>query len=144
MHPALSDGPVPKVQTRDRQKRSLELSMALNRLQKRGEKITIAAVAKEAGVTPALIHNRYPDFAEELRKLAGKATRSERDRKHELLMVEREKNRELRAEYDVLKNEYGNLASVNEALRAELRLLKATVEGMTTGKVAKLPPKNDR
>lgn len=76
---------------RDRDKTLFDLQLAMHRLQKRQEKATIAAVAREANVTPALIHNRYPDFAEEVRKVNGKATREQRDAKHTLLVSEREK-----------------------------------------------------
>ena len=122
---------------RNREKTATELSMALNRLQRREEKISISAVAKESGVSPALIHLRYPDFAEEIRKLAGKATRMQRDTKHELLMVEREKNRQLRLHMETLMAEIADLASVNEALKAELRLQTA----VASGKVVPIRPR---
>lgn len=35
------------------------------------QRMCIAAVAREAGVSNATIHNRYPDIAEMIRKLAG-------------------------------------------------------------------------
>lgn len=124
---------------RDREKTAFELKLALNRLQKRGEKVSIVAVANEAGVTPALLHNRYPDFAEEIRKLLGKATRAQRDTKHELLMAEREKNRQLRLQIEGLMGELTNLASVNESLRAELVLHKA----ISDGKVVSMRSKTD-
>lgn len=123
----------------DREKTVLELKLALNRLQKQGAKITIAAVAKEAGLTPALLHNRYPDFTEEIRMLAGKATRVQRDTKHDLLVAEREKNRELRNQIQGLMAELTNLASENESLRANLNLQQA----ISAGKVVALRPKSD-
>jgi AcrR family transcriptional regulator len=92
-----------KPRFRNRDKTESELKLALHRLQKREVKVSIAAVAKEAGVTPALLHNCYPDFAEEIRKLVGKATRTQRDTKHELLMEKREKNRQLREQIAGLK-----------------------------------------
>jgi AcrR family transcriptional regulator len=124
--------------SRDRDKTATELKLALHRLQKSGVKVSIAAVAKEAEVTPALLHNRYPDFAEEIRKLSGRTTRIQRDTKHEKLMVEREKNRELRLQIDGLMEEITNLASVNESLRAELSLNKA----IAVGKVVQIMPKS--
>jgi len=99
-------------------------------------KVSIAAVAKEAGVTPALLHNCYPNFAEEIRKLVGKATRIQRDTKHELLMAEREKNRHLREQITGLMLELTNLASVNESMRAELVLERA----IASGKAVKIRP----
>ena len=124
---------------RDREKTTFELRLALNRLQKRGAKITIAGVAKEAGVTPSLLHLRYPDIAEEIRSLLGKASRAQRDTKHELLMIEREKNRHLRLQIEGLMVELTDLASVNESLRAELVMQKA----IATGKVAKIRPQSN-
>jgi AcrR family transcriptional regulator len=111
MHSPETEESIDQPRGRDREKTTHELNLALSRLQKRGTKVSIVAVAKEAGVTPALLHNRYPDFAEEIRKLVGKTTRAQRDTKHDLLMTEREKNRELRDEITGLKEEIRNLAS---------------------------------
>jgi AcrR family transcriptional regulator len=120
---------------RDRDKTLFDLQLAMHRLQKRQEKATIAAVAREANVTPALIHNRYPDFAEEVRKVNGKATREQRDAKHTLLVSEREKNRRLREDLSKLLVELQDLASINEGLRQEL----AVAEAIADGKIARLP-----
>ena len=120
---------------RDRDKTLFELRLALHRLEKRQEKVSISSVAKEAQVTPALIHNRYPDFAEDVRKVNGKATREQRDEKHTLLVVERDKCRKLRQELSAVMVELLNLSSVNEALRQELALAKAIADG----KVARFP-----
>lgn len=117
---------------RDREKTLFQLNLALHRLEKRQEKITIAAVAKEAEVTTALIHNRYPDFAETIRKLSGKATREQRDAKHEQLVLEREKNSRLREELATAMSEMVSLASINESLRQELALAKAIADGKIT------------
>ena len=114
---------------RDREKTLFQMRLAMNRLQKRDAKVSIAAVAKEAGVTPALIHNRYPDFAEEVRKVVGKTTRAQRDQKHDLLNAEREKNRLLREQVAELMTDLRNLASENEAIRAELTLQLAMGQG---------------
>src|ERR1019366_2347952 len=105
---------------RDRVQTEFDLRLALNRLQKRKAKISILAVAREAGVTPALLHNRYPDFAEEIRKLVGKETRSQRDSKHDLLVAERKKSRALTEEIAQLKKDIAKLASINESMRVEL------------------------
>lgn len=123
---------------RDREKTLFQMRLAMNRLQKRDAKVSIAAVAKEAGVTPALIHNRYPDFAEEVRKVVGKSTRAQRDQKHELLIAEREKNQQLREQVAELMMDLRNLASENEALRAELVLQQA----VAAGNVARIRPEH--
>ncbi|MFA7278990.1 MAG: hypothetical protein WC100_02740 [Sterolibacterium sp.] len=114
---------------RDRERTLNELQLALHRLQRAGKKVSIKGIAEEAKVTPALIHNRYPDFAEHVRTLTNKSTRAQRDEKHDLLQIEREKNRKLRGLVDQQIKEIADLASVNEALRAENTLLKAMVEG---------------
>lgn len=126
---------------RDRERTLKELQLALHRLQLAGRKVSIKGVAEEAKVTPALIHNRYPDFAEQVRTLTIKSTRAQRDEKHDLLQREREKNRQLRALVDQQIKEFADMASVNEALRAEISLLNA----MADGKVLKGPfgGKND-
>jgi len=120
---------------RDRDKTLFELRLAMHRLEKRQEKVSIASVAKEAQVTPALIHNRYPDFAEEVRKVNGKAIREQRDEKQVQLIAEREKCRKLREELSGVMVELLNLSSVNEALRQELALAKAIADG----KISRFP-----
>ena len=126
---------------RDRERTLKELQLALHRLQRAGRKVSIKGVAEEAKVTSALIHNRYPDFAEQVRTLTNKSTRAQRDEKHDLLQREREKNRQLRALVDQQFKEFADMASVNEALRDEISLLNA----MANGKVLKGPfgGKND-
>jgi len=82
-------------------------------------------VAHEAGVTPALIHNHYPDIAEAIREAQGRSSRAQRDVKHEQLLAERERNRALRAENQALRSQLARLASINEVLQAENRVLEA-------------------
>ncbi|QIN67968.1 hypothetical protein SBC1_80150 (plasmid) [Caballeronia sp. SBC1] len=73
----------------DRERTLTELQLALSRLQRASKKVSISAVAKEAKVTPALIHNTYPDFAEQVRVLINKSTRAQRDNKHQELQLQR-------------------------------------------------------
>lgn len=118
------------------------LEMALYRLQKgrgkilKGGRLTIAAVAKEAGVSTATIHNRHPEIAEQIRALQGKESRRQRDLKHEELQRIREANRALREENAELKADLGKLASINETLALENRVLRAERDGEN---VATLP-----
>ena len=113
-----------QVRGRSRERTTQQLRSALERLQKTDPSPTIAAVAREAGVTAALIHNKYPDIAKEVRRLAGKpATRDEAVAT--ALKAEMAKSRELREESNDLRNRMRALASVNESLRQELNLLKA-------------------
>jgi len=118
------------------------LEMALYRLQKgrgkvvKGGTLTIASVAKEAGVSTATIHNCHPEIAEQIRALQGKASRRQRDQKHEQLQRMRETNRVLREENAELKADLEKLASINETLALENRILRAERNGEN---VATLP-----
>ena len=110
--------------------REKELLLALLRIE-RGraktdeKKVTIAAVAREAGVSAALIHNHYPQIAEAIREVQGRSSRSQRDVKHQDLCSEREKGRALRLEIGELRSKVAKLASLNEVLMNENRILKA-------------------
>lgn len=104
------------------------------------EKISIASVARAAGVTPGLIHNTYPAVAERIRALMGKSVRAQRDSKHQALMSEKEKNRALRTENDQLLAELARIASVNQRLLFEIAELKAA----SSGKVIALNAKPGR
>lgn len=110
--------------------RERDLQLALARIQRgrahTGEtKVTFAAVAREAGVSTALIHNHYPIIAEAIRDAQGRSSRAQRDVKHQDLRAEREKNRALRQEIEGLRAKVASLASINEVLIAENRVLKA-------------------
>jgi AcrR family transcriptional regulator len=110
--------------------REKELILALHRIE-RGrtktdeKKVSIAAVAREAGVSAALIHNHYPKIAEAIREVQGRSSRAQRDVKHQDLRTEREKSRALRREIEELQAKVANLASLNEVLINENRVLKA-------------------
>lgn len=110
--------------------REKELQLALYRIErgrtKTGEKkVTITAVAREAGVSAALIHNHYPKIAEAIREVQGRSSRAQRDVKHQDLSAERERSRILRKEIDELRKKVAGLASINEMLIIENRTLKA-------------------
>lgn len=112
--------------------REKDLRLALYRIQKgrshSGEtKITIAAVAREAGVSTALIHNYYPKIAETIREAQGRSSRTMRDVKHHDLIAERQKSATCRHEIEELRAKIARLASLNEVLLEENRLLKAKV-----------------
>ena len=110
--------------------REKDLLFALHRIE-RGraktdeKKVTIAAVAREAGVSAALIHNHYPNIAEAIREVQGRSSRAQRDVKHQDLRAEREKGRALRLEIEELRAKVASLASINEVLIHENRDLKA-------------------
>lgn len=122
---------------RSRLKTLEALDKAIDRLASSSEKISIASVARAANVTPGLIHNTYPAVAERIRALMGKSVRAQRDSKHQALMEEKEKNRQLRVENAQLLAELAQLASVNQRLIFEVAELKA----LSSGKVTALGPK---
>lgn len=114
---------------RSRSKTLDVLEKVINGLVEGNKKISIALVARVAGVTLGLIHNTYPAVAERIRILMGRSVRSQRDSKHEALMVEKEKNRVLRAKNDQLLEELTRIASVNQRLLFEMAELKAASNG---------------
>ncbi len=113
---------------RSRQRTALELRAALGRLQAMGATPSIAAVAREAGVSAALIHNKYPDFAQEIRRLAGKPPRQRPDDLLTVLEIQRKKTKELRVENEALRKQVRALASINEALRRQLQIQQSLAD----------------
>ncbi|SDR36868.1 hypothetical protein SAMN04490186_5682 [Pseudomonas grimontii] len=110
--------------------RERDLQLALARIQRgrahSGEvKVTIAAVAREAGVSTALIHNHYPLIAEAIRDAQGRSSRAQRKVTQQSLRAVCEKNRARRQEIEILRAKIASLASINEVLIAENRVLKA-------------------
>lgn len=122
----------PDPRRRDRKSTLSDLELALHRLQKRGEKITLAAVSKEAGVSSALMHNRYPDFAEQVRAIIGKGLRKQRDDKANELSRAKDRIKELNELVATQLEEIIRLASVNEMLVKEQAILKAIADGKVT------------
>lgn len=121
--------PGDKGRQRNREKTREELQYAMLRVKNKGKKLSISAVAGEAGVTPSLIHNTYPDIAEAIRADVGKATRQQRDEKTAELTKARERLKELRAELDVALTDLQRVVSTNESLRQEVAKLRASVSG---------------
>lgn len=110
--------------------RRKDLKLAISRIQRgrahtKAAVVNISTVAAEAGVTPALIHNHYPDIAELIRESQARSSRVQRDAKHGELRAAKEKNRALREEIDSLRAQVAKLASLNEVLVMENRILKA-------------------
>ena len=92
----------------------------------KASKLSISAVAREAGVSAALIHNHYPSIAEAIRLKLGASSRQSRDAARNELKEEREKNAGLRAQITALAGQVAKLASINEVLLVENMTLKAT------------------
>lgn len=121
--------PAPTPDRLSSEKREKALRLALHRIERgrshTGAKaVSISAVAREAGVTPALIHNHYPAVAEAIRAAQGKATRVERDKKHDQLKKLRARIRDLDRELEEVREQRRRLVSINENLLQELEVLR--------------------
>ncbi|WP_081333290.1 TetR family transcriptional regulator [Burkholderia vietnamiensis] len=121
---------------RSRVKTREELQRAILRVKNKGLKLSISAVAVEAGVSAGLVHNTYPDIAEEIRAQVGRDTRRQRDAKAVEVKKVRKQLKTLRAERDAALADIARLASINETLRQEVAMLQAAV----SGKIVVLPP----
>jgi chromosome segregation ATPase len=88
-------------------------------------KISISALAEEAGVADSTIHNRYPEIAAQVRQIIGKEHKSQRDKKSQELKTEKSKNQELRAEIESLEADVRKLTSINATLERENAQLRA-------------------
>ncbi|GHG06990.1 TetR family transcriptional regulator [Thalassotalea marina] len=103
-----------------------------------GRKISISAVAEEAGCSRALIHRDFPDLVDRIAVKANKNVRQQRDEKHEELKQYKERNKELRLERDLLKRHITNMQSKNATLLLENEQLKALLDKNST--VVKIVP----
>lgn len=137
-----------KTKRKTSEAREKDLRMAILRIQRNRSKsgetsLSIAAVAREVGISTALIHNHYPAIAEEIRNAQGRSSRAQRDEKHQELKSEREKNKALLSELAELKSKVSTLASINEVLLIENRTLKSIQKSnkvsSTEGKLAQKP-----
>ena len=116
----------------------LRLKHGRPRVVSKDRKLTIAALAEEAGVSDSLIHNRHPEIAAEVRQLTDKQLKSQRDKKTQKLKAANDKNRELRAELDSLETQVRKLASLNARYEVENEHLKAEVKASN---VVRIHPK---
>ena len=88
-------------------------------------KISIKAVAEEAGVSDSLIHKDHSDLVRRIYKNNDKDYRSERDKKHQELKAERVKSKELRGRVAELESQLRKLTSINAWLELELTTLRS-------------------
>lgn len=111
-----------------RDRRADRLRIAILRIEKgqsAGEaRLSISAVAREAGVSPSLIHNSYPDIAELIRSKNG-IGRRQREKAQQDLTDLRDRNRLLREEVRDLRKKIAQLASLNEMLEIRVAADKA-------------------
>lgn len=124
--------------------REKELRLAIYRIERgrahtAATKLSVSAVAREAGVTPALIHNHYPSIAEEIRVKLGASSRERRDAARDELKLEREKTNKLRKELAEATSQIAKLASINETLLLENQVLRTTA---SASNVRRLDTKN--
>lgn len=91
--------------------------------------LSISSVAKEVGVTPALIHNHYPKVAVLIREKLRMGSGTQREHPRSRLALQ-EANKALREELAEIREQKSRLASINEMLQLEIQLLKAaSVDG---------------
>lgn len=114
--------------------RRAALMTALTAMQSDEQKISISAVARKAGVTPALIHNTYPEVAEQIRKLTGREPAAIRSKEAETLLALQSTNKRLQQENIQLNADVARLASIVQTLNDEIARLRA----VGTGKVVEL------
>lgn len=81
-----------------------------------GRKISVAAVAEEAGVSRALIHRDCPDLLDRIKGNVNKAVQQQRDAKQVELNKYKKRNRELRVEIAELKAILTKVQSQNATL----------------------------
>lgn len=112
--------PPPPSRKRDRTQTADDLKSAIDKLAASGKNVNISAVAREVGVTPALIHNKYPEFAKAIRQHAGHSGRHQLNAAREQLASSRATNKLLREEVRQLESDVRKLASINEMLRRKL------------------------
>lgn len=79
-------------------------------------KMSVTAVAQEAGVSRALIHRDCPDLLERIKGGVNKGIRQQRDAKQTELKEYKERNRELRSEVAELKAMLAKVQSQNATL----------------------------
>lgn len=106
-----------------------QLLLIIEGMEKAGNIMTISGVAREAGISGAAIHNRYPDLAERIRESAGAV--KEQDAKGKLIkrngviMEEKAKRERLRQELAEAKALLQKTDNVNAALQLENSRLTA-------------------
>src|SRR5712692_677206 len=122
------------------------LELALRRIQlgrtrkvAKGRKMSIAAVAEEAGFTPATIHNGHFDIAEKIRGLTQRTARERGEQKSSELQKVKARLRETEKENAQLAHELAGALSANECLRAEIGRLSGL---KNSGNVVPLTPRS--
>lgn len=118
----------------DKPDRRVALMAALEDLHRNQQKVSISAVARKVGVTPALIHNTYPDVAERIRTLTGRQPDTKAQRDCDSLRALQTANKRLQHDNAELNADVARLASIVQTLTDEITRLRA----VTTGKAVEL------
>ena len=104
---------------------------AIEEMREAGSRMTIAGVAREAGVSNAAIHNRYPDLAARIRELSGKTgernLQAELSRRRGNIKREQAQRRALRDQLAEKTEQLRKASSVNASLDLENQSLKAEI-----------------
>lgn len=124
--------------TGNRTKTAAAIRAALKKVEASGRRISIKAVAEEAGVDPSLIHHSYAELAETIRAAAGRTTRKQRDDSRARLAQARIEIAQLKDDVDMLLAELAEAASVNLSLADEVELLRAAVSAENVYPLRKL------
>jgi predicted nuclease with TOPRIM domain len=127
----------------DKTRRRLDL--AILRIQKgrtrvvpQDARLNVSNVAKEAGVSDALLYKDvYSDILRSVKSITGKADREARDRTREELTHKRGQLAETRRELQQLKQDFARLAERNRVLELENEELRS--KGVT-GKIVPIRP----
>lgn len=131
-----------------REARLKDLRLAISRIERgrariaQGTDLSVAAVAAEAKVSTALIHNQYPEIAEYIREKQGRSSRAQRDAKHAELKDALARNKALREEVKELRAEMAKLASINATLMAKTLQLEAISMAKNVSVLPSRDPKN--
>lgn len=123
--------------TKQRSPTKRRLELALRRLQhgkmqsNHDGRISIAAVAREAGVSNATIHNRYPEIAERVRALHAQASKDVTKAIPDTSEVLYKKLQQARKEINQLKEDLVRSQSINLRLVRENEMLHARPQKAT-------------
>jgi len=112
--------------------REKELRLAILRIEHgrskfQQQKLSISSVAREAEVSPALIHNHYPKIAEVIRTKLLKSGRAQLEKKQCALRNMREDMKKTIEDLKIARVQIDSLVSINEKLLLENRMLRNVV-----------------
>ncbi|QTP14872.1 TetR/AcrR family transcriptional regulator [Serratia symbiotica] len=100
--------------------RQQKLLQIIRSLVLRKQTLSISRVAREAGISPSLIHNHYPDIAAKIRQIAGYPPQKSESMLRKKLHDTETQNRALREEIHHLRLQISQLSSINEMLNSQL------------------------